>query len=126
MRLKTVKTFARTMLAIDRLVVAGSTGPRSSISRAASASERPWSDRLAGGGTRVSVTSATLARARHATRPVRAAAVTGERREAARSHARAGAAAAPVSGAGPRTWSGRRLRSRNDLESARGAGTGLA
>ena len=73
MRLKTVKTFARTMLAIDRLVVAGSTGPRSSISRAASASERPWSDRLAGGGTRVSVTSATLARpeaAHAADRPV--------------------------------------------------------
>ena len=40
-RLKTVKTFARTMLAYERLVWAGSCGPRTASSRAASASERP-------------------------------------------------------------------------------------
>ena len=92
------KTLARTMLAIDRLVVAGSTGPRSSISRAASASERPWSDRLAGGGTRVSVTSATLARpeaAHAAERPARPAATRLERRDSAAVTAAQPRAAAP-------------------------------
>jgi hypothetical protein len=39
--LKTVKTFARTMLAVERLVAGGSTGPRSARRRSASASVRP-------------------------------------------------------------------------------------
>src|SRR6266545_2280373 len=41
MALKTVKTFARTMLAVERLVAAGATGPRSAKRRSASASLRP-------------------------------------------------------------------------------------
>jgi hypothetical protein len=40
-RLKRVKTFARTMDAVDRLVAGGSSGPRSASRRAASASLRP-------------------------------------------------------------------------------------
>jgi hypothetical protein len=41
MRLKTVRTLARTMLAVDRLVAGGSTGPRSASRRSASACARP-------------------------------------------------------------------------------------
>jgi|SoiMethySBSTD1v2_1073268.scaffolds.fasta_scaffold510538_2 hypothetical protein len=40
-RLKTVKTLARTMLAYDRLDAGGSTGPRAASRRCASASLRP-------------------------------------------------------------------------------------
>ena len=71
MRLKTVRTFARTMLASDRLVGVGSTSPRSAISRAASASVSPSSDRRAEGNTRVSVIVPTLPRslARSASTP---------------------------------------------------------
>jgi hypothetical protein len=41
MPLKTVKRFARTMLAVERLVAGGSTGPRASRRRRASSSVRP-------------------------------------------------------------------------------------
>jgi hypothetical protein len=41
MRLKTVKTFARTMLAYERLVGGGRTSPRASSRRSASALVSP-------------------------------------------------------------------------------------
>jgi hypothetical protein len=41
MPLKTVRTLARTMLAVERLVAGGSTGPRAARRRRASSSLRP-------------------------------------------------------------------------------------
>jgi hypothetical protein len=45
-RLKTVKTLARTMLAYDRLEAGGSTGPRAASRRRASASLSPPAEGL--------------------------------------------------------------------------------
>jgi hypothetical protein len=63
MRLKTVRTLARTMLAYDRLEAGGSIGPRSASRRRASSSDRPvgeWATRSSGVVGAVSVSEARL------------------------------------------------------------------